>query len=624
MSFAMGDLLSQSGLNRLAEARRAAKAEAGRKGGTGSMKPIFMPISKVDEEKRMVWGYASTETLDSQGEVVKRKAVEDALDDYMKWANIREMHGHSAVGVAKEANLDGNGLYIGAKVVDDQAWNKVKEGVYKGFSIGGKAISKVSGVIHKMRMTEISLVDRPANPDCKFDVWKADGLPLNHSAKGGDKGMNVRKYQDGNYLDIRKKEFSEDKRQELADKGHALPDGSFPIENTSDLKNAIQSYGRAKDKAKAKAHIIARAKALGATNLLPEDWEGSSKDKESKKVLIVGDIRKYAGEEIWDVKVAIEALDSIYGLLLKEMSENEPEDGQVEALEVVVERLKEFIVSELGEDSLDDMKSQLVAMAAQIDDLKKESGDTHGKGTAFERVKAHAQTIHDHALSMGAKCEGCDEEKMAKATDGRSKEDMEKLQEIHDHSHHLGADCNSEKAAAAGTIKKLEGTDDKNLTKGGGQSMNDKELQQMIVDKTQAAVEAATKPLRKQNEELVEKLQMATVEDAIQKAVTAATQPLIEQNAQLQAKITKIESAPAYTKAFMAGAGARTIEKIDDGKAATITKGDDVIAGIKDPENISKVDRPEEATAMIKNIIGGRRHARSAAELGQLGISVRG
>ena len=72
---------------------------------------------------------------------------------------------------------------------------------------------------------------------------------------------------------VEKREFSDKKRKELADKGHAMPDGSFPIENTTDLHNAIQAIGRAKDYAKAKSHIISRARALGATKLLPEEWK---------------------------------------------------------------------------------------------------------------------------------------------------------------------------------------------------------------------------------------------------------------------------------------------------------------------------------------------------------------
>jgi hypothetical protein len=62
------------------------------------------------------------------------------------------------------------------------------------------------------------------------------------------------------------------KRKELAQKGHALPDGSFPIENVEDLKKAIQAFGLGKNGSAAKAHIIKRAKALGATDLLPSTW----------------------------------------------------------------------------------------------------------------------------------------------------------------------------------------------------------------------------------------------------------------------------------------------------------------------------------------------------------------
>jgi hypothetical protein len=66
-------------------------------------------------------------------------------------------------------------------------------------------------------------------------------------------------------------------REKLAKAGSALPDGSFPIASVKDLSNAIQAYGRAKDKAAAKAHIVKRAKALGATNLLPEIWADGEK-----------------------------------------------------------------------------------------------------------------------------------------------------------------------------------------------------------------------------------------------------------------------------------------------------------------------------------------------------------
>jgi phage head maturation protease len=145
--------------------------------GKPTMK-IFLPIAKVDAERREVWGYASTEARDDQGEIIKRDALVGALGDYMKFANIREMHQLSAVGVAKEAAVDDKGLYVGAKIVDDQAWQKVVEGVYKGYSIGGRVTKRdpvdakiITGVV----LNEISLVDRPANPEAVFDYWRAAG-----------------------------------------------------------------------------------------------------------------------------------------------------------------------------------------------------------------------------------------------------------------------------------------------------------------------------------------------------------------------------------------------------------------------------------------------------------------
>jgi phage head maturation protease len=139
---------------------------------------LFLPLAKIETEERKVFGYASTEALDSHGEIVKREALAAALPDYMRFANIREMHQMSAVGVASSATIDATGLMLSARVVDDDAWNKVKEGVYKGFSIGGEVNNRDPDnpkIITGVRLTEISLVDRPANPEAVFQMFKADG-----------------------------------------------------------------------------------------------------------------------------------------------------------------------------------------------------------------------------------------------------------------------------------------------------------------------------------------------------------------------------------------------------------------------------------------------------------------
>jgi uncharacterized membrane protein YkoI len=75
-----------------------------------------------------------------------------------------------------------------------------------------------------------------------------------------------------------KRAFTEDVRNQMAKEGTALSDGSFPIANATDLKNAISAYGRASDKEAAKRHIMKRAKALGEEKLIPSNWlSGSEK-----------------------------------------------------------------------------------------------------------------------------------------------------------------------------------------------------------------------------------------------------------------------------------------------------------------------------------------------------------
>lgn len=77
---------------------------------------------------------------------------------------------------------------------------------------------------------------------------------------------------------IEKRDVSDEEREKLAAQHKSLEDGSFPIASEGDLKNAIQAVGRAKDYEKAKRHIVSRAKEMGKTDLLPEDWMSKEAD----------------------------------------------------------------------------------------------------------------------------------------------------------------------------------------------------------------------------------------------------------------------------------------------------------------------------------------------------------
>lgn len=85
--------------------------------------------------------------------------------------------------------------------------------------------------------------------------------------------------------EMMKKTFSDSKRQDLADKGQALPGGGYPIESRQDVANAIQAIGRAKDPAAAKALICRMARKLNCLDLIPDNgaWPCKAKGADSKK-----------------------------------------------------------------------------------------------------------------------------------------------------------------------------------------------------------------------------------------------------------------------------------------------------------------------------------------------------
>lgn len=134
---------------------------------------------KQDDGTLKVWGWASSEAVDSEGEVITADAMKGAIPEYMKFGAVREMHdAKKAAGTAIEATVNDEGkTWFGAHVVDPVAVKKCETGVYKGFSIGGRVTARDEvnkNTITGLNLVEVSLVDRPANPESVFEVFKAD------------------------------------------------------------------------------------------------------------------------------------------------------------------------------------------------------------------------------------------------------------------------------------------------------------------------------------------------------------------------------------------------------------------------------------------------------------------
>jgi hypothetical protein len=163
---------------------------------TGDSVRLSMPIGKVDVERRMVSGFATLDNIDKQGDIVTTESSVEAFKNFR--GNLREMHQPSAVGKIVSFKEDRyfdpsvkkfySGVYVSAYVSKgaQDAWEKVLDGTYKGFSIGGniknwddaynEELSKTIRVIKEYDLFELSLVDNPANQFANIvSIEKVDG-----------------------------------------------------------------------------------------------------------------------------------------------------------------------------------------------------------------------------------------------------------------------------------------------------------------------------------------------------------------------------------------------------------------------------------------------------------------
>lgn len=166
---------------------------------------LSIPITKVesgDDGTVIVEGIATSEALDSQGEVVEYEASKAAFAEWTgafskatdgkSLGNIREMHGDVAAGKAIAWYPDdaAKSITIKAHVVDPVAAKKCKESVYTMFSIRapGGTVKRESNRVKAYQLSEVSLVDRGANPDSWFAMAKRDGLAKGLEEPGKDEG----------------------------------------------------------------------------------------------------------------------------------------------------------------------------------------------------------------------------------------------------------------------------------------------------------------------------------------------------------------------------------------------------------------------------------------------------
>lgn len=298
----------------------------------------------------LVTGKATDSSIDREYQICDPGWLSKAMPKWFReGGNIREQHNPKiAAGVATEYAEKTDGHHISALITDPVTAKKVTTGTLRGFSFGARngrvEVDKAAagGRIIAGDIFEVSVVDRPANPNCMFTIAKADsGGELQPVAEPELVEKAEPKYTPTQFAEllkglgktpaadvIEKKDYSKDERDAAAKDGSAMKDGSFPIKNAGDLKNAIGLVGKAKDPGAAKAHVVKRARALNLVDKLPDDWNISKALGviDQVRTLVPGAVLKADGDtavfdpdtEATDVDQATSAIACIARLIISE------------------------------------------------------------------------------------------------------------------------------------------------------------------------------------------------------------------------------------------------------------------------------------------------------------------
>lgn len=153
----------------------------------------------------MVWGLVTSETPDHEKEIcdypTAKKSIKEWSDDQLaktvaagqdpSLGNMRVMHQLTIGGKAFKIEYkdDVKQVWVGSEPANDEVWHLLKGGFLTCHSIGGGYLwKKAEGeyVRYGPSISEISYVDKGANPDSAFSYVKADGTTeLRKFAKPG-------------------------------------------------------------------------------------------------------------------------------------------------------------------------------------------------------------------------------------------------------------------------------------------------------------------------------------------------------------------------------------------------------------------------------------------------------
>ncbi|HHY5225136.1 TPA: HK97 family phage prohead protease [Neisseria meningitidis] len=351
------------------------------------MTKLYAEIAKMeaqDDGTVKVWGYASSEAVDSDGEVIAAEAMKAAIPDYMKFGAVREMHGSNAAGTAIEINVEDDGrTFFGAHIVDPIAVTKVKTGVYKGFSIGGSVTARDDlnkSQITGLKLTEISLVDRPANPDAVFTCFKADKPKADEEADKDEDDKSADKTDetpadDAEKADGDKKDDDKEDKEDEAEKSASV---NLSESEIAILKAVLAKADKPKDEPVAKSmyQVKSLADVLMSLKWLVDDAVYVDIDE-----AVIAQIKESAASLAESLKAlaASEADKLVDGLAAK--ADKSDDIAKAESADELAK----------AQDALKKSNDALAKAQAEIESLKKQAAPPKGSTKAIGKAEDNGE-----------------------------------------------------------------------------------------------------------------------------------------------------------------------------------------------------------------------------------------
>lgn len=349
------------------------------------MAKLYAEIAKMeaqDDGTVKVWGYASSEAVDSDGEIIAAEAMKAAIPDYMKFGAVREMHGSNAAGTAIEINVEDDGrTFFGAHIVDPVAVTKVKTGVYKGFSIGGSVTARDElnkSQITGLKLTEISLVDRPANPDAVFTCYKADKPKDEEEVDKAEDDKTADKADETPDDDAEKADGKKDDKEDEEDETEKSASVNLSESEIAILKAVLAKAEKPKDEPVAKS--MWQVKSL-ADVLVSLKWLIHDAGYDGTDEAVVAQIKESAGSLAESLKaLTVSEADK----LVDSMAAKTDKSDDLAKTESVDELAK-------AQDALKKSNDALAKAQAEIESLKKQAAPPKGSTKAISKAEDNGE-----------------------------------------------------------------------------------------------------------------------------------------------------------------------------------------------------------------------------------------